>query len=186
MENKSILTLLLVPTLILLVAAVAMQFIPGMAWGPSDFALVWILMAGVGLAYKLATSRTANSAYRAGAGIAVGTAFVLLLGNLAVGFIGSEDHPANLMYLGVLLIGIIGAALARFEPQGMARTLLAMALAQFVVPLIALSIWRPEFSPGVLKVLGLNTVFALLFAASALLFQRAAHDPEGRRDQAMA
>jgi hypothetical protein len=51
--------------------------------------------------------------------------------NLAVGVIGTEDDPANLMYVGVLAVGIIGAIIARFRPHGMARTLFATALAQY-------------------------------------------------------
>jgi hypothetical protein len=31
---------------------------------------------------------------------------------------GSEDNPANLMYGGVLTVGIFGALLARFQPEG--------------------------------------------------------------------
>jgi hypothetical protein len=33
--------------------------------------------------------------------------------NLAVGIIGSEDNPANLMFGGVLALGILGAFIAR-------------------------------------------------------------------------
>ena len=50
--------------------------------------------------------------------------------NLAVGIIGSEDNPANLMYGGVLAVGVAGAVAARFRPGGMARALAATALAQ--------------------------------------------------------
>jgi hypothetical protein len=53
--------------------------------------------------------------------------------NLAVGIIGSEDNPANLMYGGVLAVGIIGAIIARFEPHGMARALVATTLATSAV-----------------------------------------------------
>lgn len=56
--------------------------------------------------------------------------------NLAVGLIGNEENLANLMYIGVLAVGLIGAAIARLEPGGMARVLFAMALAQTLVPLL--------------------------------------------------
>ena len=58
--------------------------------------------------------------------------------NLAVGIIGTEDNPANLMYGGVLAVGIVGAIIARFQPHGMARALVATALAQALVAVIAL------------------------------------------------
>ena len=42
------------------------------------------------------------------------------------------------MYGGVLAVGIVGAIIARFQPDGMARALVATALAQMVVAVIAL------------------------------------------------
>jgi hypothetical protein len=80
------------------------------------------------------------------------------------------------MYFGVPIVGIIGAAVARFRPHGMARALFATALAQALVPVIALVIWNPQvtsWAPGVLRVFGLNAFFVALFVASALLFRRA-------------
>ncbi|MCI0605272.1 hypothetical protein L0156_19980 [bacterium] len=56
--------------------------------------------------------------------------------NLAVGLIGNEENLANLMYIGVLAVGLISTAIARLEPGGMARALFAMALAQTLVPLL--------------------------------------------------
>lgn len=44
----------------------------------------------------------------------------------------------------------------RFEPQGMTRALFATALAQALVPVIALMIWRPPITMGVVLVFGLN------------------------------
>jgi hypothetical protein len=97
--------------------------------------------------------------------------------NLAVGIIGSEDNPVNLMYFGVIAIGILGATMARLRPQGMARALFTTALAQALVPVIALIINKPqvtsvEASMGVLGVLGLNAFFVMMFIGSALLFRR--------------
>jgi hypothetical protein len=102
--------------------------------------------------------------------------------NLAVGLIGSEDHPANLLYAGVLAIGFIGAILARFRPSGMARTLFATALAQALVPVIAMAIWRPQISSvgPFLGMLAVNALFVVLFAASAMLFRRSSDHPVPR------
>jgi hypothetical protein len=61
----------------------------------------------------------------------------------------------------------------------MARALFAMALAQFLVPMLALILWRNDFSPGVAQVFGLNFVFVLLFAGAALLFRYAGTKPVG-------
>jgi hypothetical protein len=116
-------------------------------------------------------------AYRVAVGIALAAAFLLVWMNLAVGIIGSEDNPVNLMYFGVLAIFILGATMARLRPQGMARALFATALAQALVPVLALMINKPqvrgvEAFMGVLGVLGLNAFFVMMFIGSGLLFRR--------------
>jgi len=92
-----------------------------------------------------------------------------------------------LMYIGVLAVGIIGAIIARFQPHGMSRALLATALAQALVAVIALifglgSPWSP---PGVLGILALNGFFVSLFVGSALLFRYAGRErtPAGARQE---
>jgi hypothetical protein len=175
MNKKSFLPVVLVPSCVLMIPAAAMLFkVKGWAWDAADFVAIWVILAGAVLAYKFVASKAPNGTYRVAVAIAVVTGIVLIWMNGAVGLIGSEDNPANLMYGGVLAIGLIGAAIARLEPSGMARALSVTAVAQFLVPVIALIIWRPDFSPGVVQVLGLNFGFVLMFAASALLFRHAA------------
>lgn len=142
----------------------------GWAWDVADFVIIWVVVAAAVAAYKFAASQAPNRVYRLAAGVAVATGVILLWINGAVGLIGSENNPANLMYGGVLAIGLIGAAIARLQPLGMARALFVTAMAQFLVPVVALIIWRPDFSPGVVQVFGLNFAFVLMFAGSALLF----------------
>src|SRR5688500_20220430 len=81
---------------------------------------------------------TRNTTYRFAVGVAVGAAFILVWLSLGVGIIGKDGDPANLMYFGVLAVGIVGALIARFRPRGMARALFATALAQTSVAAIAL------------------------------------------------
>ncbi len=172
--KKSFLPVLLVPSCILMIPAMAMLFkAEGWAWDAADFVMMWIIIASAVLAYKFVASRAPNRAYRIAAGLGVATGLILLWINGAVGLIGNEDNPANLMYGGVLAVGLTGAAIARLQPLGMARALFATAVAQFLVPVIAVIIWQPDFSPGVVQVFVLNFCFVLLFVASALLFRRA-------------
>lgn len=174
MTSKSLRPVLLVPSCILLIPAAAMLLkADGWAWSPADFIFMWVLIAGTVFAYKLIANRTASTAYRVAAGIGLTTGLVLIWINGAVGLIGSEDNPANLMYCGVLGVGVIGAGFARFEPFGMAWTLFATAIAQFLVPVIALIVRGLDFSPGVPQVFTLNFFFVLLFAVSGLLFRHA-------------
>ena len=186
MNRKDILLVLLVPTFLLLIPAVGMRVSDEWNWGPESFVLAWVLMVGVGFAYKFVTRKAGTAAYRFAAALALGTAFMLLWINAAVGLIGSEDNPANLMYGGVLAVGAIGAAIARFAPLGMARALFATALAQFLVPVVAVIVWRPDFSPGVVGVFGLNFFFVLMFAGSAILFRHAGSTPSGGGAQTLA
>jgi hypothetical protein len=71
--------------------------------------------------------------------------FILARMNTAVGGI-LRDDPANMMYLGVLLVGLIGAVIAHLEPQGMSRALFATAFAMVLIPAIALIIGTPAFA----------------------------------------
>jgi hypothetical protein len=43
---------------------------------------------------------------------------------------------------------------------------------------IALTIWKPQVTVGVVGVLGVNALFVMLFAGSALLFRHAAREHE--------
>ena len=142
-------------------------------WTVGDFVFGGVVLFGAAAIYELVARRLGKIAYRAAVGLAVATALLLVWINAAVGIIG--DGPVNLMYFGVLVIGMIGAITARLEPRGMARTLFGMALAQMLVPVLALVIWNPPFNPGVVPVFCLNAVFAALFVGSGLLFRRAAN-----------
>lgn len=183
-NRKSLLPILCVPACLLLIPAAAMLFqLEGWKWGPGDFVVFWVILTGVGLAYRFIAQKAVSPAYRLAIGVGLGTGFLLLWVNGAVGLIGSEENPANLLYGGVLAIGAICAALARLEPLGMARALGTTALAQFLVPLLALLIQPEDFSPGIPQVFALNLGFVVLFAGSALLFRHAGRMPGGAGGQ---
>ncbi|UPL49616.1 hypothetical protein [Hymenobacter sublimis] len=139
----------------------------------SHLVMAGILLLVLGLLYLLVASWGRSGAYKLAVGVAVAASLLLVWGNLAVGFIGSEDNPANLLYAGVLAVGFIGAILAKLQPQGMAKAMFATALAQFAVPFVAMAIWRPELNLGVLWVIVLNTIFAGLWVVAGWLFRRA-------------
>ncbi|WP_084442955.1 hypothetical protein [Hymenobacter roseosalivarius] len=171
--TKSVTRIALVTAFLLLIPLVAMQFTQEVVWTLSDFVFAGVMLFGTGLTYVLVASKATNNAYKLAVGVAVTAALLLVWGNLAVGFIGSEDNPANLLYGGVLAVGFIGAIVAQLRPLGMSNAMFAAALTQFAVPFVAMLIWRPEINLGVAWVLVLNTLFAGLWVASALLFRRA-------------
>jgi hypothetical protein len=113
-----------------------------------------------------------NTTYRFAVGLALTAAFLIVWLNAAAGLIGIEDDdPANLLYVGVLAIGCIGATIARLQPHGLARAMFATALAQAVVGAIALKL--PN-TASVVQIVILHGVFVSLFAGAALLFRYSA------------
>ena len=54
--------------------------------------------------------RVEHMVLAAGVLLAIGTAFLLVWANLAVGIVDEPEHPANLMFAAVLLVGVVGAA----------------------------------------------------------------------------
>ena len=160
--------------LILLLPLIAMQFSDEVAWDVTDFIVFGALLGGVGVTFELAVRMTGDIAYRAAVGVALAGTFLLVWVNGAVGLIGSEGNDANLMYFGVLAVGIVGAIIARFQPHGMARALFATALAQALVAMIALIAGWGSPGSGAFEIVALNGFFVALFVGSALLFREAA------------
>jgi hypothetical protein len=166
-----------IAALILLLPLLAMQVTDEVVWSPADFAVAGVLLIGTGLVYRLAATKAGNGAYRAAAGVALGAVFVLVWLVGAVGVIGEEGDRADLMYGGVLAVGVIGGIVVRFRPEGMARVLLAMAGVQALVAVIALSAGKHQVpNSSVLEILGLNGLFVALFIGSAWLFRHAARE----------
>jgi len=177
---RSVIWVSLVTALLLLVPLLAMQFTREVNWSPMDFAVAGGMLFFAGMAWTLLSAKSANIAYRLAAAIAVATALLLAWGNLAVGLIGSEHNPANLMYAGVIGIAVIGVLVARGRALGLSRALFATALAQALVGVIALAggLGAGE-PPGRWGILILNGGFVALFALSGWLFARAARGQAG-------
>ena len=173
--QRNIRRIAMVTGLLLLIPLFGNMFVAGWNWSPVDFVIWGMMVFGAGLAFELVSRRGGTTMYRAAVGVACLTGFFLVWVNAAVGIIGDEGS-ANAMYLGVLVIGFVGALLAGFAPRGMSRALLATAVAQALVPVIALA-WVPEerFAPGVIPVMGLNGVFVAMWLVSAALFRFSAN-----------
>jgi hypothetical protein len=152
----------------------AMRFTSEVDWSASDFIIMGIMLGIVCACVELAVRLTDNVAYRLAAGAAIAGAFLITWVNLAVGIVGSEDNPSNALFFYALLLGIAGAALARFRNRGMSVAMLATAAAVAAAFVIAVSgatdepnvsHWRELFGTGVIT---------SPFLLSALLFRRAA------------
>jgi len=160
---------------LLLAPLVAMQFTEEVDWSPGDFVFAALLMGSVGLGLELAVRRNRKLAYRLGVAIALGLGFLTIWINGAVGVIGDEGQPANLLFLGVLATALLGAFVARFRPGGMVWAMTAAAVAQGLVPFAA---WMWGLAPLALltrqEVPVLTIVFTALWLAAAASFRKAA------------
>ena len=116
----------------------------GVNWTGFDFMAFGGMLLVAGTAVEVAVRMSGNGAYRLAAVIAVGAAFLQFWANAAVGIIGDEDNPANLMFIGVLVIGFIGALLVKLRAAGMAHVLTIVAVAQLIAGVIGWRMGHPE------------------------------------------
>lgn len=159
--------------LILAIPLVAMQFSRDVNWSPFDFAFAGGLMLAVAIVYEIA-ARIGSAYYRGGVAAALAAAFLLVWISGAVGVIGNEDNAANLLFLGVLAVAVIGAAVARFRATGMARAMIVTAAAQALVGVIALIAgWGAAGPSYPWDIIGLSGGFTALWLGSAWLFDKA-------------
>lgn len=171
--SKSVLFLFIGTAAILMIPLISMQFTTEVIWTLSDYILAAVLIFGTGFTYLFVTTKSHTTAYNLAVGSALGTGFLLIWSNLAVGIIGSEDNVINLFYFGVIAIGIIGAMIVRFKAEGMVITLIVMALAQALIAVVATIGGYYQSPPSsVMQILGVNAFFVGLWIVSALLFRR--------------
>jgi hypothetical protein len=142
----------------------------GINWGPVDFVAAGVLVLGSGLLYEYGRDRSVRLPHRLAVAIAVGAAFLLVWANLAVGLIGRSGSPANLAYLAVLAVAIGGAASSRFEPRRSSDAMVAAALLQAVISVIAMV-------AGLSATPVADLFFITLWVASAVLFRQASLGP---------
>jgi hypothetical protein len=150
----------------------------GVDWSVADFVVMGAMLGAVGGLIELAVRLAPNRLYRGGVGLALLGTFLTVWVNLAVGIVGSENNPGNLLFFVALLMGIAGAIGTRFRADGMARAMITTAVSIGIAFVLAQLGVRDE--PMVKPfVEGAGTsLFVALFLCSAWLFRRAAS--EGR------
>ena len=158
---------------LLLLPAIAMQFTNEVDWDETDFIVMGVMLFAACGTCELAARASGNGAYRIGAVVAVGVAFLTVWANLAVGMIGSEDNHYNLLFGGVLALALIGAIVVRFEAAGMARVMVSAAIAQAALGAGGLS---SDLRGGVF-----STIFALPWLLSAALYWKASRELRASR-----
>lgn len=154
---------------LLALPAVAMQFTNEVVWTATDFLAFGALLAVAGGLMELA-ARSRNLPHVLASALAVGAGFLLVWSSLAVGING---EGADLLYAGVLGVGLLGSIAAGFRSSRMALAMLATAAAQAAA---AAASFQLGFVPAseTPMLLGVNGVFVALFLGSAWLYSRAA------------
>lgn len=164
--------------LLIAAPAVAMRYTDEVVWTASDFVFAAVLLGGTGLAIELLMRVSDDAAYRIGAAMGTVSLLFLVWANLAVGIVGSENDPFNLLYFAVLPIAAFGALVSRLRARGMAITFGAAAAVPLALMVTALMLGKhrqPLDSIG--EVVAVNLLLALLFGLSAAFFAVARPSP---------
>jgi hypothetical protein len=146
-------------------------------WTLSDYVLAGAVLGGAGVVVELLARMSGSLAYRAGAFLAVAACVLTLWVNGAVGVFGDEGNPANLMFLGVIAIAVVGSVFAGFRAAGMARAMFSAAAAQVVVAGIAVAAGLgSRGSEGLYEAALATCLFGSMWLVAGGLFRKAADD----------
>jgi uncharacterized membrane protein len=89
MKKKNILKSILTAELVLLIPLIAMQFSEEWDWKLTDFFIVGILLAGVGVGFQMIVTGMKSNSRLAVSGIILAAVMILIWIELAVGLFGS-------------------------------------------------------------------------------------------------
>lgn len=171
-DKKAFLRILLITAFLLLIPFTAMQVSDEVNWHAGDFIVAAVLLMGTGIVILLASKLTKRGIHRLAIALTALTALFLIWVNLAVGIIGNENNPANLIYVLVLLIPFSGAIFSRLQPRIMTKVLFATAIAQALTAIIALTAHlgaaSPSYPAGVVLI---NALFCALWCVAGFLFK---------------
>src|SRR6185312_12883220 len=111
---KTMLRVALVALGLLMVPAVASRLVAGWNWPAGAFVRLYALFFVTGLVYALVARRMGAWSYKLGVGVALAAAFAFGWSTMVQ--TADSGHPERLWYLSVLVVGIVGALLARLKP----------------------------------------------------------------------
>lgn len=154
---------------LLILPAIAMRFSPEVDWTAFDFVFAGIILAALGIGGEIALRVGRNAPHRSGIGIAALGSFLTVWINGAVGMLGSEDEPTNLVFIALVGVAIVASLLVWFRPSIMRWIMAALSAGQFAVG-IAAGLWT---MPGHAIEWGVLSFFALIWSASAACFHAA-------------
>lgn len=156
--------------LVLLLPLVAMR-IPGtgVEWTGLDFVAMAGLLLLACVTFEVAVRVGRSHAFVVASVSAAAAALVSTWANLAVGIVGDEGGPVNLMFFAVPAVAIAGAAWSRLRAQRLARVMDLTAVVQGLACVAALVL------DGAYAFVATG-VFVAMWVFSAQLFRRAARE----------
>jgi hypothetical protein len=166
--GKTMLRVALGALAVLMVPLVASQFVEDWNWDAGAFVRVYVLFFVTGMVFALVARRMGAWAYKAGVGVALVAGFALGWSTMVQ--VADSGHPERLWYQSVLVVGAIGACLARLKAPGLAWTLFAMAAVLALISVMLPSGAPPDLARNM--AIG-HGVYVALFTASGLLFRHA-------------
>lgn len=154
---------------LLLTPLVMMQISDEWHWTIRSFLFAGIMIGGVGLLYELAERASGSRAYRAGVAVALAASFLTVWTTLV------RDDGTGMDFFLLIMAAVTGGFSAWFQPAGMARTMLGVAIMQALLGVAIATAPSTASTPdGSFKVLLFSGFFTALWLISATCFRAAA------------
>lgn len=152
---------------------IAMRLTNEVVWTASDF-VVWAAMLLVACTVADVALRKASNFLTLAAGlIAVAAGFFTVWANLAVGIIGNENDPHNLVFMAVPVVALVGGVIARLKPDRMVVAMLVAAVVQVAAAVFAISDGRVDQGSRTAEIVLAAVIMPGLWLLSAGLYKKA-------------
>jgi len=147
----------------------------GREWDLRVVIIAEIVIAAVLLLVELATRKSSDPAYRAGATVALAASFLLTWVNLVAGITGNPESQTNFSFFVIVWTAGVSAFAVRARPDGMARAMLGVAVVQAMLTgLAATDPSTAETRVGVGGVVLVSGYFTALWLLAAAEFRQSA------------
>jgi predicted membrane channel-forming protein YqfA (hemolysin III family) len=151
---------------LLLTPLAMMQFSDEWHWTIGSFLFAGAMIGGVGLFYDFVERASESQAYRAGVAVALVASFLTVWTTLV------RDDGTGIGYFLLIMAAAVGGFSAWFQPAGMARTMLGVAIMQASLGgLIATAPSSANMEGGPSRALLFSGVFTVLWLMSATFFR---------------
>ena len=155
---------------LLLTPLVMMQVSDEWHWTPRSFLFAGVMIGGVGLLYEIAERASGSRAYRAGIAVALAASFLTVWTTFV------RDDGTGIGYFLLVMAAATGGFAAWFQPAGMARAMLGVAVMQALLGIAIATAPSTASTPdGASRVLLFSSVFTVLWLVSAACFRAAAN-----------